>query len=71
MFNFIDDDSSEWLDLIDAFFSTTLVNTAQCANILEIGVWKGAWSIDLLLNRPEIVGYGIDPYPGFETIRAR
>jgi hypothetical protein len=32
--------------------------------ILEIGVWKGAWSETILRNRDNTYVVGVDPYPG-------
>lgn len=38
--------------------------------ILEVGVWKGAWSANILMNTPNCSLVGIDPYPGItKTVR--
>ncbi len=69
------DDSVEWLDPIDFVVAATLaesfVATRQHPQILEVGVWKGGWSLTLAKNVPEVILTGIDPYPGLDEIRER
>lgn len=41
----------------------------RALGFLEVGVWKGGWSISALMNFPNSAVIGIDPYPGAEIIR--
>lgn len=65
-----EDGSDEWLGLIDGRLGVVLLeyvrNSAETAqtSILEVGVWKGAWSSVMLKNVEEVRGFGIDPFPG-------
>jgi hypothetical protein len=69
IFTHVDSETAEWLSVLDAYLAASLVDISNSAPALEIGVWKGAWVIDLMLNNREIRCYGVDPYPGFEDVR--
>ncbi len=59
---------SEWLSPIDAFWAIQLIRKQKLFNVLEIGVYKGAWVAAVLDNIPESKCFGIDPYPGLKNI---
>ena len=66
------DDSVEWLTPTDFLVSLMVVRSVKSEppRVLEVGVWKGGWSLTLARNSgAEIVG--IDPYPGIVAIRDR
>lgn len=68
------DDTTEWLRPVDMFLAVELVKAAatggdRAPSALEIGVWKGAWLIQLLQACPGALGVGIDPYPATPTLR--
>jgi hypothetical protein len=69
-FKHVDSETSQWLAVEDAFLSSRLTISQQSLNILEIGIYTGAWSIDMLLNNPKLIGFGIDPFPGMQDIEA-
>lgn len=74
-FFFPSDGSQEWLTRIDARLAVHLLkrnpesNAQKTVMVLEVGVWKGAWTSVLLSNYPRSRVVGVDPYPGLETIR--
>lgn len=72
-FFFPEDSSAVWLRRVDARLATHLLKrSAVGANprVLEIGVWKGAWSAIVLKNVAESTVVGIDPYPdGAKPVR--
>lgn len=70
-FFFPADGSEVWLSRVDAEVVLALLEinskrwrdrTAQ--RVLEIGVWKGAWTSVVLVNSPGAHVLGVDPYPG-------
>ena len=70
---FFPTDRVEWLAKKDLYIAIRIIDyfenkysETNTIKILEIGVWKGAWSESVLRNsiRSELVG--IDPYPGGE-----
>lgn len=72
------DGSDEWLSKADGLLAVTLLElqrekraltSAMCEPVVEIGVWKGAWSSVVLMNLNDIEVKGVDPYPGYESIR--
>lgn len=66
------DDSVEWLTPTDFLVSLIVVRTApnQPPRVLEVGVWKGGWSLTLARNSEAAI-VGIDPYPGLADVRDR
>ncbi len=68
-FSFENSDKTEWLSVVDAYLSVSLIGDNK--NVLEIGVWKGGWADTLLNNLSGIEFYGIDPYPGLSHVRDR
>ncbi len=50
------------LEELDSFGSDDL-------QLLEVGVWRGAWVTGILMNRRGIEAVGIDPYPNLDPIR--
>lgn len=65
-FFFPNDGSEEWLHRSDAYVSVKLLShiTGEAnATVLEVGVWKGAWTSVMLKNMPQVDATGIDPYP--------
>jgi predicted O-methyltransferase YrrM len=70
-FFFPDDGSEIWLARMDAELALFLLKHVsregrggRPAQVLEIGVWKGAWTSIVLVNVPEAQAFGVDPYPG-------
>ena len=66
------DDSVEWLTPTDFLVSLMVVRSVQSQppRVLEVGVWKGGWSLTLARNSDAVI-VGIDPYPGIADIRDR
>ena len=60
------DGSAEWLAPKDLAVCSSLLATfpAAARSAVEIGVWKGAWSLGILQNVDGSTVVGIDPYPG-------
>lgn len=65
-----EDGSDEWLSIIDGWLGVLLLEylrdsaTITETNVLEVGVWKGAWTSVILKNIEKVRGFGIDPFPG-------
>lgn len=68
---------AEWLSLTDAIIAGELPSilreegapskAAAALRVLEIGVYKGAWSASVLANNQTVELWGVDPYPpGYE-----
>jgi hypothetical protein len=57
-----------WLDPIDALIACA--STQNISHVMEIGVYKGGWALTTLLNSNSHKVYGIDPYPGLESIHS-
>lgn len=71
-FFFPQDGSEIWLKAMDAELALLLLRLNVHLNqrvsptrVLEIGVWRGAWSSVMLVNVADAVVYGVDPYPGY------
>lgn len=65
-FFFPNDGSEAWLQEIDAHVSVRLLShmcADKPATVLEVGVWKAAWTSVMLRNCPQVLAVGIDPYP--------
>lgn len=60
-----DADTTEWLNEKDATLSVEVARALgrPQPRVLEIGVWKGAWTVTMAGNLPDSVQVGIDPYP--------
>ncbi|KGA21244.1 hypothetical protein GM51_2910 [freshwater metagenome] len=59
----------EWLDVVDAELASIIIRSFPSSpEVLEVGVWKGAWSVTVLLNTTAKVT-GIDPYPAGEDAK--
>jgi hypothetical protein len=71
VFKHVDSETSQWLSVTDAFLSSRLTISQESVNILEIGLYKGAWSIDILMNNSDLNGFGVDPFPGMQDIEAK
>lgn len=69
------DGSEQWLEWVDLALALHLLRGAgvpEACEVLEIGVWKGAWSSSILVNLPAARVTGVDPYPeGAWPVRAR
>lgn len=66
-FFFPSDGSEEWLLPADARLAVHLLlrdGVGTKPRVLEIGVWKGAWTSVVLRNVPGSTVVGVDPYPG-------
>jgi len=59
----VDNNSTEWLMAKDAVLSVEVVRLAAGSRVLEVGVWKGGWTLTILSNVPASEVVGIDPYP--------
>ena len=60
--------ASQWLDPVDLFLASRiarrLVTSHEQADVLEVGVYRGAWILSLGKNVPGMTRLvGIDPYP--------
>jgi hypothetical protein len=66
--HFPTDGSAEWLDPKDLALAAAALRTFPDARrtAVEIGVWKGAWSLGILENVPAATVLGVDPYPGLQ-----
>lgn len=73
-----DDGSDEWLARTDGLLAVQLlrhldtIRTEQqraLEPVLEVGVWKGAWTTVVLMNTSVDKVIGIDPYPNLAFIR--
>lgn len=64
--NFPTDGSAEWLAPKDLALAAALLRTfpEDRRTAVEIGVWKGAWSLGVLENVANSRMLGVDPYPG-------
>lgn len=67
-FFFPRDGSEEWLSIVDAWLAVEVLGMLgrgenETLNVLEIGVWKGAWSSVVLMNDERTRAVGVDPYP--------
>lgn len=72
------DGSDEWLTHLDGILSISFLKEIEkerqekdlpLGPVLEIGVWKGAWSAIILKNIADIQVFGVDPYPNLDTVR--
>ncbi|CAB4804482.1 MAG: hypothetical protein F2873_11540 [Actinobacteria bacterium] len=68
---FPDDDSAIWLARKDATLAVAILELCghSATNVLEIGVFRGAWSLTVAVNAPTATVFGIDPYPGGEFLQ--
>lgn len=71
VFKHVDSETGQWLSVIDSFLSSNLTVSRESNTILEIGVYKGAWLIDMLMNQSRLNAFGVDPYPGMPKIQDR
>jgi hypothetical protein len=64
--HFPTDGSAEWLNPKDLALAVAALRTFpdERQTAIEIGVWKGAWSLGILENAPASTVLGVDPYPG-------
>jgi predicted O-methyltransferase YrrM len=65
---------SAWLTLVDAHLAVELLgmlgtDETNSLRVLEIGVWKGAWSRVVLMNDERTRVVGVDPYPSNPEVR--
>jgi hypothetical protein len=60
--------NTDWLHPFDAYFSINLLPESS-KSICEIGVFKGAYVITVLTNRPDLKATVIDPYRELEFIK--
>lgn len=60
-----DSHTAIWLDRTDAQICAHILRTCGAARpgVLEIGVFRGAWSATMAMNVPTATVLGIDPYP--------
>jgi predicted O-methyltransferase YrrM len=63
-----DPESSIWLSPVDGTLCVEILHLLQRGepHVLEIGVWKGAWSLTVAGNVGNAALFGVDPYPGGE-----
>ena len=59
---------TDWLHPFDAFFSINLLSESS-KSICEIGVFKGAYVVTVLTNRPDLKATAIDPYRELQYIK--
>lgn len=66
--HFPTDGSAEWLRPKDLALAAAVLRTFpdERRTAVEIGVWKGAWSLGIAENVPKAVVLGVDPYPGLQ-----
>lgn len=67
-----DPSTTEWLSEKDAVLCVEILRLLErpAPRVLEVGVWKGAWTITMAGNTPGSIQVGIDPYPGGADARA-
>lgn len=63
---------AEWLSYTDAAIAGLITKSISASEhstrVLEIGVFKGAWSFAVMMNDPKALMVGVDPYPyGYEN----
>jgi hypothetical protein len=68
---FPDDDSAIWLSRRDAMLSLAVLDVLDrdTVEVLEIGVFRGAWALTVAMNVPGATVSGIDPYPGGDVVQ--
>jgi len=62
-------DISGWVDIVDLGITLELAKKQDLNNFLEIGVYKGGFSLNVLQNLTNIKAYLIDPYPNMPEIK--
>ena len=71
---FPDDGSEQWLQWTDVALAVHLLEEqvgGGSGDVLEIGVWKGAWTSSVLASVPTSRVVGVDPYPeGARAVRS-
>ena len=71
---FPDDGSEQWLQWTDVALAVHLLDEqvgGGSGDVLEIGVWKGAWTSSVLASVPTSRVVGVDPYPeGARAVRS-
>lgn len=67
------DDSAEWLKPKDLALAVAILEAfpESRRTAVEIGVWKGAWSLGVLENVAGSAVLGVDPYPGISGHKIR
>lgn len=72
------DGSDEWLGRTDGLLAVRLLQQmtpdradpmSRLDPVLEVGVWKGAWTSVVLMNTPSVRLFGVDPYPNLGHVR--
>jgi len=60
-----DPSTTEWLSEKDAVLCVEILRALgrPAPRVLEVGVWKGAWTVTVAGNVADSVHLGIDPYP--------
>ena len=73
-----DDGSDEWLARTDGLLAVLLLRHLDTIRadqqhalepVLEVGVWKGAWTTAILMNTSVGKVIGVDPYPNLAFVR--
>jgi len=68
---FPDHHTAVWLDRTDARLCAEILR--RCGNarpaVLEVGVFRGAWSATMAMNVPTATVLGIDPYPNTPVLQ--
>ena len=67
---FLPTSADEWLIPKEALIAVSILENANKKEFLEIGVLKGAWSLNLLKN-VKSRGTGVDPYPNLTGMRTK
>lgn len=60
---------SGWVDVVDLAITLELAKKQNLDNFLEIGVYKGGFSLNVLQNLTNFEAYLIDPYPNIPEIK--
>lgn len=58
---------NQMLNISDAYISVLCCEEAN--NVLEVGVYKGGWSLCMVENVKSINIFCVDPFPGIDNIR--
>ena len=63
-------DKNGWLRPVDIAASVSCLNLVdEKLRVLEIGIWRGSWSISILKNSLHTRITGVDPYPNLDRVR--
>jgi len=68
-FDWTYDETVVFLSILDAWICKHLFQFTGSRSFMEIGVYKGGWTLFMLRNSLDSQAFGIDPYPNLQHIR--